>query len=74
MTDRADEIPDHIVEVFGSARKFKEAKRRAIREALKGLEEFQQGCFYAPGFELFDQARDNLEEVQRLVSQKEWGR
>lgn len=68
-------IPNHIVEAYGTARAFKQAKRSDFRAVLKALHEFQRGCAYCPGY------NNGLNEwliealtIKDSLSVKRWGR
>ena len=59
---------------YPSARAFKKAKRKEIRDAIKGMDELIFGCMYSPAFPEIDLARKSLLKAKEIMSEKNWGR
>jgi hypothetical protein len=64
---------------YPSARAFRAAKRRAVRQALETLTDddgIAMGCMYLPedGYETVCRIRDDLNRLRKQLSVKEWGR
>ena len=68
------QIPKRVAKKHGSERKFKEAKRRQLTGVVKAMEELRCGCSFMPGYHLFVESDHNLRKLQKLLSQREWGR
>ena len=61
---------------YASARAFRAAKRRDVRNALKAMDELRVGCaFLPPGAYMNVLAADKLlEDVKAMLSVKRWKR
>ncbi len=67
-------IPRFIAKIYGSARKFRQAKRSALRKTLREFSELTMGCAHTPAYESIREARSALEDVESLLSIENWGR
>lgn len=68
-------IPAHIVEQYGSARKFRSEKRTQLRSLRMALNNLHVGCAFFPS------GRSHIREIEQHVnaleielSVKQWGR
>ena len=68
------DIPKHIVERYGSARKFRTEKRRQANEARSALGNLRFGCAYTPAMTDIDEAIKALDAITSKLSQKNWGK
>ena len=57
-------------------RTYKRDKRRELREAIAVFESFNYGSAFVPkeAYTHYCIARNELDKVQQLISEKEWGR
>ena len=69
MSTRKRVFPKHI----GSARVFKDRKRRELAELLKAIEAVEHGCAYTPMRDV-GVLRRTVEGWRQSCSVKEWGR
>jgi hypothetical protein len=66
------QYPTHA---YPDARTFKAEKRRHLREVKRAVDQLRLGCAYFPGgSHRVDAISDQIEELQRELSAKEWGR
>jgi hypothetical protein len=71
----ARKIPRHIVQIYGSARAFKAAKRYEIRRLQYYLQDLRRGCAFLPcGTGPVDRIAEELAAMRRACGAKEWGR
>lgn len=70
------EIPEHVVQRYGSARAFRAHKRKLARQMLRLLDDLRLGCAYMPdGSMRHIEAIDyELQMIAGAVSVKSWGR
>lgn len=69
------EIPPHIVQIYGSKRKFKQTKRAEWKEVIKAFNKFQMGCAFTPGFHSLTAGMANdIRTVKDGLSRANWGR
>jgi hypothetical protein len=68
-------IPAHIVEQYGTVRKWKALKRRHLREAYNALAKLRQGCAFFPcGAHPVGRAMNELDAVYEAIKEESWGR
>lgn len=68
-------IPAYIVEKYGSARRFKETKRRQLIALEKALDALRIGCAFLPTRATrVDAIAAEVESLRQELSVKEWGR
>lgn len=69
------EIPDHIIERYGTARAFRAEKRKIVKELRRLMDELRLGAAFLPngprGVANIDY---ELEILRRELSVKNWGR
>jgi hypothetical protein len=65
-------IPPHIVEVYGSARKFRASHRKGLRDVMKAMGEARRGAFYSPAFPDIEIAMAALERAINATRAKVW--
>ena len=71
----AVQLPEHVIADWGSARNFREDKRRLVREMAQTLDELRVGCAYFPnGSRGVENIMYELEILKRELSIKSWGR
>lgn len=63
-------IPDRLK----PARKFKADKRKALRNALKALDECRLGCAYSPSQYAITEADNKIRQAIQECSVENWGR
>ena len=68
------EIPGFIVKLYGTARKFRQGKRRALRKTLSALSDLTIGCAHTPAYGSIKIARDALNAAEVELSIENWGR
>lgn len=66
------DIPRHIVETFGSARKFRAHHRESLRRAARALEEARRGCNYSPAVDDIHIAVTALSHALERTSPRLW--
>lgn len=68
-------VPAHVVAIHGSARAFKALKRKQLREAWRAVNKLHTGCAFFPcGNGPMQRIERALEEVEKAISEKAWGR
>lgn len=71
----AHEIPDHVIEQYGSARAFKAKKRAVVKEMRRLASELALGAAYLPnGYRSVTNVEYELQILAKELSVKNWGR
>jgi hypothetical protein len=67
--------PEHIVEKYGTTRRWKALKRLELRDAYAALTKLRNGCAFFPcGAGPISRAQKELEAVYDAICEKNWGR
>lgn len=70
-----NEIPEHVIKQYGSARAFRSRKRKALREIERALSELRLGSAYFPhGSRGVSNIEYELKILAKELSIKNWGR
>lgn len=74
MTNK--EYPDFLRPQYGNCRQFKAQKRRELRALRKAFVELRWASAFVvrPAQDPLDQIKKSIEELEKLLSVKEWGR
>ena len=69
-------FPDYMLRLYGSRRAFKQEKRRQTKDLVKAFRSLYSGSAYLPAdaSRLISKMHRDIDELQSLVSLKEWGR
>lgn len=68
-------VPKHIVEVYGSAHKFRSNKRKIVAQMVKLGSELRRGCAYFPSSaKSVTEITDRLEVLRKELTTRSWGR
>ena len=69
-----EKIPDWIISDYGSARRYKAAKRKQLKLVLLSLQDLGLGCAYTPAMPEIVQAKELLKLAKDKMSVRKWGR
>lgn len=67
-------VPAHIVEKFGSARKYRAFHRKKVSEALRVLDAAMLGSAYSPGYKDILSALRHLTTARDKAKVENWER
>lgn len=68
-------IPKSVAQLYGSARAFRQTKRRALRQLIKALDELRLGCAHYPnGARAVEAINYEATLLQQELSVENWGR
>lgn len=67
-------VPAHVVETYGSPRRFRDLHRARIRTVLWALNQAQRASAWSPACTDLHNARVALEDALVAVSRERWGR
>jgi len=66
-------LPKHVLRQYGTARKFKQAKRKELREAIKAVDTLMCGSYYIPCYPILKSVQYELKCAQEKMSIINWG-
>ena len=68
-------LPQHIIQIYGTARQFKATKRKEMGFVMMEFAEFTAGCAFIPGYnEHCETIQTHLKAWREEMLVKQWGR